>query len=267
MKLFKACSLAAVVTMSYSTVASSLSDATAIQKDTHKSAANSQKVIDKSFDSSQQLRAEIEQLEQELANLEVYRDHLESMVNNQNQEALSIESQIDQIQDTRQGVVPLMYQMLDGLTQIVKHDSPIRQQARLERVERLQAMMSQSDVSDAEKYRRILEAYQIEVDYGTKLGVYEAQIALAGGETFEAEIFYLGRISLIARNRSGSQYWSWNRASNEWESVNSTIFSQLDSAFRIANNQAAPSLLTVPLSFETPSSDYSLNTTNVTEGQ
>ncbi|OIQ26440.1 DUF3450 domain-containing protein [uncultured Vibrio sp.] len=255
MNLFRACSLAVLTTVSCSSLASTLSDATAIQKETHKNAASSQKVIDKSFDSSQQLRTEIEQLEQELKNLQVYRQHLESMVENQQLESLSLASQIDQIQDTRQGVVPLMYQMLEGLKQIVDNDSPIRQQARVERINGLSEMMSLSDVSDAEKYRRILEAYQIEIDYGTKLGVYSGEIALSNGQMIDAEMFYLGRISLIARNRSGSEYWAWDRISKQWNSLSTSHNKQLDSAFKMANNQTAPSLLTIPLSFEPASRD------------
>ncbi|MEZ8823709.1 DUF3450 domain-containing protein [Vibrio sp. 10N.261.55.A7] len=254
MKLIRACSLAVLTTVSCSSLASTLSDATAVQNDTHKSAARSQQLIDNSFDSSQQLRTDIEQLEQELKNLQVYRQHLESMVANQQLEAVSLEEQIDQIQDTRQGVVPLMYRMLEGLEHIVDNDSPIRQQARVERINGLTDMMRQSDVSDAEKYRRILEAYQIEIDYGTKLGVYSGEIALSNGQVIDAEMFYLGRISLIARNRSGSEYWTWDRVNKQWNTVSTSHNKQLDSAFKMANNQTAPSLLTIPLSFE-PSSN------------
>ncbi|MCV5804624.1 DUF3450 domain-containing protein, partial [Escherichia coli] len=69
-------------------------------------------------------------------------------------------------------------------------------------------MMTRADVADAEKFRRILEAYQIEMDYGTKLGVYQGKINLGDNEAVEADILYLGRLSLVARSLSGETFWS-----------------------------------------------------------
>ncbi|MFA0423961.1 DUF3450 domain-containing protein, partial [Vibrio sp. 10N.222.54.A1] len=175
-------------------------------------------------------------------------DHLAALVESQNQEAQSIEEQIEEIKYTRQGVVPLMYQMIDGLEQLVEKDVPIKKEQRLERVEKLQAMMTRADVSDAEKYRRILEAYQIEMDYGIKLGVYQGRVALASDKTIEADVLHLGRISLVARNLNGSQYWAWNQTEAQWQELDSSMKSELDKAYDIAGQQAAPSLITLPVS-------------------
>lgn len=109
-------------------------------------------------------------------------------------------------------------------------------------------MMTRADVSDAEKYRRILEAYQIEMDYGIKLGVYQGRVALASDKTIEADVLHLGRISLVARNLNGSQYWAWNQTEAQWQELDSSMKSELDKAYDIAGQQAAPSLITLPVS-------------------
>ncbi|MDN3616946.1 MAG: DUF3450 domain-containing protein [Vibrio gallaecicus] len=236
--------------------ANSLDQAQSIQNKTNNASASSQKVINKSSEATLALKAEIERLQEEVKNLEIYHDHLAALVNSQNQEAASIDAQIDQIKYTRQGVVPLMYQMIDGLHVIVEQDMPIKKEQRLERVEKLQSMMVRADVSDAEKYRRILEAYQIEMDYGIKLGVYQGRMALNGGEAgneqiIEADILHLGRTSLIARNLNGSQYWSWNQTSKQWLELDPSMKTDLDKAYDIAGQQAAPSLITLPVSLIT----------------
>ena len=128
-------------------------------------------------------------------------------MDSQNQEVDNLHDQIEQISLTRQGVVPLMYHMLDGLKEIVANDKPIRKVQREERIAKLDSMMTRADVADAEKFRRILEAYQIEMDYGTRLGVYQGKIDLSANEKVEADVLYLGRVSLIARSLSGETFW------------------------------------------------------------
>ncbi|MEI8634045.1 DUF3450 family protein [Vibrio sp. PP-XX7] len=51
-----------------------------------------------------------------------------------------------------------MYQMIDGLKAQIVQDKPIKLAQRKARVAKLSALMGQADVSDAEKYRRILRS-------------------------------------------------------------------------------------------------------------
>ncbi|GAK84589.1 TonB system biopolymer transport component [Vibrio ponticus] len=140
-----------------------------------------------------------------------------------------------------------MYQMVAGLKSIVEQDAPIKLQQRQERIAKLESLMTRADVSDAEKYRRILEAYQIEMDYGTKLGLYQGQIQVAG-EAREADILHLGRVALVARSLNGTKFWSWDKQDNAWVEVDSAMKSELDKAYGVAAKQTAPSLITLPVS-------------------
>ncbi len=228
--------------------AENFDDAQAVQSKTNQASAVSQKRIDISAEKALILEAEIEQLREEVSNLKIYRDHLSRLVDSQNREVANLNEQIDQIALTRQGVVPLMYHMLDGLKVIVANDKPIRKAQREERLEKLDAMMTRADVADAEKYRRILEAYQIEMDYGTRLGIYQGKIELSANEQVEAEVLYLGRISLVARSLSGERFWSWSQQDKSWQPLGSERKTELDKAFAMASKQTAPSLLTLPLS-------------------
>lgn len=228
--------------------AENLSGAQAVQSKTNQASAASQKRIDTSAEKALTLEAEIEQLQEEVSNLKIYRDHLTSLVNSQNQEVNNLNDQIEQIAHTRQGVVPLMYHMLDGLKEIVANDKPIRKAQREERIAKLDSMMTRADVADAEKFRRILEAYQIEMDYGTRLGVYQGKINLAENEKVEADVLYLGRVSLIARSLSGETFWSWSQQQKAWQPLGSDQKTELDKAFAMANKQIAPSMLTLPVS-------------------
>ncbi|MCG9724953.1 DUF3450 domain-containing protein [Vibrio brasiliensis] len=238
-----------LVIASTSSMAVGLDAAQSIQSKTNAASASSQKRIDASAEKTLTLKAEIEQLQEEVNNLQVYRQHLTSLVNSQQQEVISLDRQIDEIKSTRQGIVPLMYQMIDGLKQITAEDVPIKLEQRNQRIAKLEKMMVRADVSDAEKYRRILEAYQIELDYGTKLGLYQGQLSI-DGESRQADVLYLGRLSLVARSLNGNSFWAWDQNAKQWSEVDSSMKSELDKAFSMAAKQVAPSLITLPVSLQ-----------------
>ena len=238
------------ITHAMAVSASDLSSAQAIQNKTTSASTQSQARINTSADSTLSLRADIEQLEEEVKNLDVYRKHLAALVEDQHSELSNIDQQISDIEQTRQGVVPLMYKMIDGLKQTVKNDKPLRLEQRNQRIEKLETMMTIANVSDAEKYRRILEAYQIELDYGIKLGVYQGKISLNNENTIEANILYLGRISLIARNFNQDKYWAWDQKEKSWTLLDSSFSSDLNKAYAVANKEVAPSLIILPVSLK-----------------
>ncbi len=225
----------------------SLDSARSIETRSQNEAVAAQAKVDASAEKTLQYRAELEQLQQEIDNLSIYRDHLQTLTQNQASELVSLENQIEEIKTTRQGVVPLMYRMLDGLKTIVENDRPLRSEQRRDRIQRLENMMTQADVADAEKYRRILEAWQIEIDYGTKLGTYQAPVEITG-ETRRVDILYVGRIVLVAKSLDNNHFWTWNDPSQQWEAVDNQQAKDIGHAFALANRQVAPSLLTLPVS-------------------
>lgn len=227
--------------------AASYDKAESVQSQTNTDSTNSQKRIDDSAEISAQTRADIEQLQAEITNLTIYQSHLDKMVQSQNQEKSSLQEQLEQIQATRQGIVPLMYKMLDELEQQVQQGLPIRRETRLQRVEKLRTLMTRADVSDAEKFRRLLEAYQIELSYGGKMGRYDDQITLADGKKIEASLVYLGKVSLLARSLDQQKYWRWDQSQQQWQSLDSG-FDAIDSAFDVADKNTTPTLLALPLS-------------------
>ncbi len=227
--------------------ASQLDNAQLLQNKIINNSANSQVKINKSADKALKLKAEIEQLQEANQNLRQYRDHLAALVSHQESEKNSLLTQIAEVDNTRQGVVPLMYKMIKGLQAQLDQDMPIKPSQRQLRINKLNKMMVQADISDAEKYRRILEAYQIEMDYGTKLGLYQGEITLQGKQ-LEVELLYLGRLALVARSLNGEQFWSWNKQQKAWNKVSQDHANQIDVAFAIASKQQTPSLITLPIS-------------------
>jgi hypothetical protein len=229
--------------------ASSLTQSAKVENSIISNAQKSQTVVVKSADEMAKLQNEIDALQAEVNNLEVYEGHLAALVKSQSNEISVLHQQFEQITETRQSIIPLMYEMLDGLAVYIKGDMPIREEIRAQRLDNLTTLMTESGVSDAEKYRRILEAYQIELDYVNKLGTYIGRLNINGSER-QVELLYLGHVSFIARSIDGQHYWVWLQAKNTWVALNENNNSTLNDAYLVANKTTIPALLMLPLSLQ-----------------
>lgn len=244
----KGITLALLAISSFSAQADSLDNARSIERQTNQVAKNAQQKIDSNSDQSFQLQAEVERLQDQVDNLSLYQTHLKKLVASQEAEKVSIDEQLTNIEETRQGVVPLMYHMIDGLESSLEQGAPVRFASREKRLDELKTLMGRSDISDAEKYRRILEAYQIEMDYGSKLGIYEDQINLTQDDVRQVDLLYVGKVVLLARSKDAQHAWLWSQAKQQWQEVPADQKPDINQAYALANKQQAPSLLHLPLS-------------------
>ncbi|MGO2406049.1 MAG: DUF3450 domain-containing protein [Vibrio litoralis] len=244
----KGITLALLAISSFSAQADSLDNARSIERQTNQVAKNAQQKIDANSDQSFQLQAEVERLQDQVDNLSLYQTHLKKLVASQEAEKVSIDEQLTNIEETRQGVVPLMYHMIDGLESSLEQGAPVRFASREKRLDELKTLMGRSDISDAEKYRRILEAYQIEMDYGSKLGIYEDQINLTQDDVRQVDLLYVGKVVLLARSKDAQHAWLWSQAKQQWQEVPADQKPDINQAYALANKQQAPSLLHLPLS-------------------
>ncbi|MBY5920920.1 DUF3450 domain-containing protein [Ferrimonas balearica] len=234
--------------MSGAAMASSLPQAEQNQQALQNAARDTQTQVDQLTEQQLNQQAELERVKEEISNLTVYRDHLKRLVADQQRELESLDGQLAGIEQTRSGLVPLMYRMLDDLNTLVEDDMPLKSRQRQARLADLNQMMGRADVADAEKFRRLLEAYQIEMEYGRRLGTYRDTLMLDGQSPREVEFLHLGRLALIARSLDGREYWVWQ--SGQWRDVAGISPSLLSQAYGIAAGHQAPALLTLPLSQE-----------------
>ena len=157
----------------------------------------------------------------------------------------SIEQQLLEIETTNREVQPLMQQMVDTLARFIELDVPFYLEERTARVQNLKNLMPRADVAISEKYRLILEAYQIELDYGQTLEAYEGRLG-AGADARTVEFVHLGRVSLMYRTLDGSETGYWDANQKTWV-VDESYAEAVEEAIRVARDDGAPDLLTVPV--------------------
>ncbi|MBJ2127500.1 DUF3450 domain-containing protein [Alteromonas sp. IB21] len=213
----------------------------------HAAAAKSQEKINTLFEQSQELLVEYRQTVDETENLKIYNDYIASLVADQQRGIDSLQRQIDSIEETKQGIVPLMFRMIDSLEQFIKLDRPIRLEERLQRVERLRDLMANSNVTVSEQFRQVLEAYLVEVEYGTKIKSYQGTIDDAGTEV-TVDFFNLGRTALLALSLDQTHAWVWNNESRSWEKLGDEYLSSTIDAVKMANGTIPAALVKLPIS-------------------
>jgi hypothetical protein len=177
--------------------------------------------------------------------LERYNNQLNEQVVSQEQEIASIEEQLLNIETTNREVQPLMQQMVDTLERFIALDVPFLLEERTNRVQNLKNIMARADVTISEKYRLILEAYQIELDYGASLEAYEGRLG-TGADARTVEFVQLGRVSLMYQTLDGRETGYWDAQQKTWvedESYGEAV----KEALRVAKGEGAPELLTVPV--------------------
>ncbi|WOT04065.1 DUF3450 domain-containing protein [Shewanella youngdeokensis] len=227
-------------------MADPLSDVQKADSKIHTEAATSQKKVDKYFDQAQDMMFEYGSVVDERESLKSYNDYVAGLVADQQATINSIQGDINGVDALRQGVVPLMFKMVDALEQFVALDLPFNTETRVARVENLKVLLNSAEVTLAEKYRLILDAYSIEREYGTTLSVKSGQLELDGKNVL-VDFFNFGRVSLYAMSLDQKSAWMFNEETKAWDSLEDTHLRELTKGIRIARKQGAPDLFSLPI--------------------
>ncbi|HZD54219.1 MAG TPA: DUF3450 domain-containing protein, partial [Woeseiaceae bacterium] len=198
-----------VATLAAAVAGAQLNQALQAQMDVDRAAAQSQGRIDQLRDQTLDEASKYAQAMTEAESFEQYNKQLSAQVASQEDEIASIQKQLTDIEQTNREVQPLMAKMVRALDQFVRLDVPFLLDERTQRVDNLKNILERADVTISEKYRLILEAYQIELEYGRTLDAYEGTLD-AGGEPRTVQFVRLGRVSLMYRTLDGSETGYWD---------------------------------------------------------
>lgn len=205
----------------------------------------SQQRIDAFDDATLKMLSEYRRAVADAESYDTYATQLEAQVKAQDEEKNSINQQLLEVETTSREVLPLMQRMLSTLTQFVEYDVPFLAEERRRRVAMLQEMMTRADVTLSEKYRRILEAYQVEMDYGSTIEAYEATLGADDGAR-TVQYLRIGRVALLYQTLDGKETGFWDADVGKW-----VIGNDYGHAFKegiaVAKKLRAPEMLIVPL--------------------
>lgn len=238
--------LALLTSLPFIAAAGALEEAIDTQVNTDQAAQQSQQRIDELADGTTDMVAEYREVLQQTQSLKAYNDQLETLVSSQRSELTSIAEQLKNIETTQRDIVPLMTQMIDVLEQFVALDLPFLQEERTNRIVALKTMMGRADVSLSEKYRRIMEAYQVETEYGRTIEAYQAELP-TNGDKRTVDFLRIGRTSLYYLTLDGREAGIWDAAIQSWQTLPDSYLQAVADGLKVARKQLPPDLLVLPV--------------------
>lgn len=203
----------------------------------------SQTKIDALYESKRVALQEMRVTQAEIDQLNVYNRQLSEIIKNQDAQIASLGKQINDIESTQQGIMPLMERMLNGLEVFVSLDVPFLMSERENRIATLRTLLLASDITVSEKFRRVLEAYQIEIEYGRTIEAYRGE--KQNGTT--VDFLRIGRSALMSISLDGNNAQAWNNKTKTWSDLGSDYTRAISQGVSIARKQATPALLGLPL--------------------
>lgn len=206
-------------------------------------AAEAQARINEVGEQTDSLVSEYRVVLSEIDSLRIYNDLLERTVDSQEAEIANIDNQLANLEQTNRDVVPLMIEMAEMLPRLVEADLPFRVEQRMSRAESLIDALDLADVTTSEKFRRILEAYQSEIELGRTTEGYRGQ--LPDGQ--QVDFLRIGRTLLFYQSIDGAVTGWWNSNTQSFERLDDRYRLPVSDGLAIAQNQVAPDLVRLPV--------------------
>lgn len=207
---------------------------------------NSQKKVDKLVDQTKDMAQEYRNAIRKSDSLNTYNEQLSKLIKQQKTSLNSIKRQLDNVEETQRSIVPLMLKMISTLEKFVKLDLPFLMAERQHRVTSLKEIMDRPDVTLPDKYRRIMEAYQIEMEYGRTIEAYNDTVNV-DGQDYTVDILRVGRLLMTFQTLDGKLSGIWNKETKAWEKLTSDYNRSVKQGLQVAKKQAPPELIKLPV--------------------
>lgn len=226
--------------------AQSVDRAIAEQQRMHQGIQQSQAKVDQLDDKTRAMLEEYLRLGEEADGLRDYNAQLTRMTGRQEAELAEFEAQLRDVEELRRRLFPLLNEMVDVLDELIDRDAPFLQRERQARVQALRELLDDPDAPPSEKFRRIMEAYQIEMEYAHTIEAYQGALEMAGGAR-TVDFLRFGRVGLYYLSLDGSELGFWNPTAGDWESIDARFRDDLERGLRIARKQLPPDLVPLPV--------------------
>ena len=223
-----------------------LDDTLFVQRSSDLGSKDSQIIVSNLSDERQDLLGQYRLVLQQIDRLIAYNDYVERLIVDQEAQITDIRKQLDQFALIERGIVPLMLDSIEILDKFIDLDVPFLLEERKARVARLRTIMNLSDVTVSEKYRQIMDAYQIETTYGRDIEAYTGLLEI-DGESRQVDFLRIGRTSLTYQTPDQEETGFWNKQAGQWEKLPNKYQNYVTQGLRVARKQVTPNLLELPI--------------------
>ena len=214
-----------------------------VGRENQKLSANSQDRIDQTERETDKIVNEYKVVSKQVEGLKLYNEQKRIQIQAQLDLMDKLDNQLTQVVVIQRQIPPLAQKMLDTLETFISLDTPFRKEERRERVDLVRSSLAKPKVTASEQVRQVLEAYNIEAEYGRKIDTYEDELS----DGTVVNILVIGRIGMFYQTKDERTSGRWNNETGEWEELSSSYRKPIRDAIRIAKKLAPTDMLMMPV--------------------
>ena len=226
--------------------AQSLDEVLGVRAATTVEGKRSQAKIDELKDDTRDLLSQYKRVMKIVDGLKVYNLQQERLIRNQNEELAELANSIDSVTVIERQIGPLIERMIDNLAKFVELDVPFLMSERDDRIAFLRETLDRADVSVAEKFSQVMQAYQVENAYGSTIEPYTDMIDVNGKST-SVDMLKWGRVSLVFQTLNGETTGVWDNTKRDWVILGDEYRAGVRDALRIARKTKTADLVKLPV--------------------
>ncbi len=226
--------------------AQSLDEVLGVRGVTTRDGRTSQIKIDEITDDTRGLLSQYKQVMKVVDSLKIYNLQQRRLIRSQVEELSELGSSIDNVTVIERQIGPLIERMIDNLAKFVSMDVPFLMDERNDRIDFLKETLDRADVSVAEKFSQVLQAYQVENSYGSTIEAYTDFVEL-DGKARSVDMLKWGRVSLVFQTLDGETTGVWDNTERTWVILPDEFRRGVRDGVRIARKTQTADLVQLPI--------------------
>ena len=205
--------------------------------------ASSQDRIDNTERQTDKLINEYKVVSKQVEGLKLYNAQKRIQIQAQLDLMDKLDEQLVQVVVMQRQIPPLAGKMLDTLETFINLDTPFRSEERKTRVDLVRSSLSKPKVTASEQVRQVLEAYNIEAEYGRKIDTYEDKLS----DGTVVNILVIGRIGMFYQTKDERTSGRWDNETGTWEELPGSYRKPIRDGIRMAKKLAPTDMLLMPV--------------------
>jgi hypothetical protein len=205
--------------------------------------AKSQDNIDATERMTDKIVNEWKAVSKQVEGLKLYNEQKRIQIQAQLDLMDKLDDQLVQVVVMQRQIPPLAQRMLESLESFIALDTPFRIEERQNRIDLVRSSLAKPKVTASEQVRQVLEAYNIEAEYGRKIDTYES--TLLDGTV--VNILVIGRIGMFYQTKDEQSSGRWNNETNTWDELPGSYRKPIRNGIRMAKKLAPTDMLMMPV--------------------
>lgn len=235
--------LCMVAAVSSSLHSSDMESVLEVGRDNQQLSARSQSLIDSTERQTDKIVNEWKAVSKQVEGLKLYNAQKRIQIQAQLDLMDKLDEQLVQVVVMQRQIPPLAQKMLDSLESFISLDTPFRIEERQNRIDLVRSSLAKPKVTASEQVRQVLEAYNIEAEYGRKIDTYESTL----NDGTVVNILVIGRIGMFYQTKDEQSSGRWNNETGQWDELPGSYRKPIRDGIRMAKKLAPTDMLMMPI--------------------